>query len=98
MSGLVSSVPTGRRSPVRSDKGATEYAALVEAMETVRPACRDYELFTADTTDEAQQALAARLCAACPLRDLCRDYAEASKPTAGIWAGIPYPRRGRKTP
>jgi transposase len=83
---------------VRSDKGATEYAALVESMETVRPACRDYDLFTADQTDAAQQALAARLCAACPLRDLCRDYAEASKPTAGIWAGIPYPRRGRKTP
>jgi transposase len=83
---------------VRSDKGETEYAALVEAMEATRPACRDYELFTADNTDAAEKALAARLCAACPLRDLCRDYAEASKPTVGIWAGIPYPRRGRKTP
>jgi hypothetical protein len=83
---------------VRSDKGATEYAALVEAMETVRPACRDYELFTADTTDEAQRDLAQRLCASCPLVDACRAYAEASKPTVGIWAGIPYPRRGRTTP
>ncbi|WP_425523021.1 WhiB family transcriptional regulator [Microbacterium salsuginis] len=65
-------------------------------METDRPACRDYEFFTADHTGAAQKALASRLCAACPLRDLCRDYAEASKPTAGIWCGIPYPRRNRK--
>jgi uncharacterized protein YciW len=98
MSGLVSSVRTGRRSTVRSDKGEAEYAALVEAMETVRPACRDYELFTADQTDDAQKALAARLCDVCPLKRACSAYAEASKPTVGIWAGIPYPRRGRKTP
>jgi hypothetical protein len=83
---------------VRSDKGEAEYAALVDAMETDRPACRDYELFTADQTDAAQQALAARLCDVCPLRALCEAYAEASKPPVGIWAGIPYPRRGRKTP
>jgi hypothetical protein len=78
--------------------GEAEYAALVQAMETTRPACRGYDLFTADTTDAAEKALAARLCAECPLRDLCRDFAEASKPSAGIWAGIPYPRHGRRTP
>lgn len=81
----------------RTDPGEAEYAALVEAMETSRPACRDYEFFTADQADTAQKALATRLCAACPLIDACRAYAEASKPTTGIWAGIPYPRRGRKT-
>jgi hypothetical protein len=78
--------------------GEAEYAALVEAMENDRPACRDYELFTADNTDAAEKALAKRLCTECPLTRYCDAYAEASKPTVGIWAGIPYPRRGRKTP
>jgi hypothetical protein len=97
MCGLVSSGRTGKRWTVRSDKAEAEYARLIAAMDETRPACRDLDLFTADETDAAQRALAARLCAACPLRDLCRDYAEASKPTAGIWAGLPYPRHGRRT-
>ncbi|MEI3866636.1 WhiB family transcriptional regulator [Microbacterium sp. CCNWLW134] len=74
----------------RTDPGAAEYAALVEAMETVRPACRDYELFTADEVDDAQLALAKRLCADCPLTAYCSAYAAASKPTVGIWAGVNY--------
>ncbi len=78
-------------------RGDGEWAALSAQLEDITPPCTGYDLFTADQTDNAQRELAARLCAGCPIRDLCRDYAEASKPTVGIWAGIPYPRRGRKT-
>lgn len=82
----------------RRDPGEQQYAALVEAMETDRPACRDYELFTADDIDNQQFALAKRLCADCPLRALCQAYAVAAKPTAGIWAGKQYgPSQRRRT-
>ncbi|WP_406600914.1 WhiB family transcriptional regulator [Microbacterium hydrothermale] len=30
------------------------------------------------------------VCARCPLLNLCRDYATASKPKAGFWAGAHY--------
>ena len=76
-------------------RGGEEYDRLAEAMNHYRPACRGYDLFTADDPDAAQLALARRLCAGCPLRGLCSDFAEAANPEAGIWAGTRYPKRKR---
>ncbi|WP_127818247.1 WhiB family transcriptional regulator [Microbacterium sp. CPCC 204701] len=68
-------------------RGADEYAVLSAALEKVRPACDGHPGFIADriTPDEARTL--AKVCSACPVRELCAAFAEASRPTAGFWAG-----------
>lgn len=39
--------------------------------------------------------LAIRLCRTCPGIDACQVYAATVRPTAGVWAGKDFERRGR---
>lgn len=73
------------------------FDALDRGLASSRPACDGDERFTLDAhqfqTDEVA-FLSARYCWPCPVRALCRAYADAAKPAAGLWAGRIYgPRR-----
>lgn len=37
-----------------------------------------------------EPAVAEEMCASCPIRQLCREYGEVSKPGWGVWGGIGY--------
>lgn len=63
------------------------YAALIAAMARQQPGCRDDLRFTADDLPEPDARALAAICDTCPLLPICHEYAEASKPTAGVWAG-----------
>ncbi|KGJ72729.1 hypothetical protein GY21_13565 [Cryobacterium roopkundense] len=65
------------------------YTRLQEAMTTTDPECQRDERFIRD--DQAPGELAP-LCRACPLYDLCAEYAELARPIGGIWAGKRYNR------
>jgi len=68
----------------------TTWTALQKAMKTTDPACQDDERFVLD--DQPADTLT-YLCNACPLFDLCRDYAQANRPLGGVWAGKRYTHR-----
>ncbi|WP_460005024.1 WhiB family transcriptional regulator [Microbacterium xylanilyticum] len=69
--------------------GQPEHAALVRAMEDTPPACDGLEMFTHDRFFDPEQTEMMRgICHACPLLELCRTFAIAGKPTAGMWAGM----------
>lgn len=72
------------------------YAALIDAMETVDPACADDALFTADALEQEDAAFVATLCSACPLVQLCKNYAQIERPKAGFWAGKHYKTTTKK--
>lgn len=67
--------------------------ALDSALQDVAAPCVGRALFTADSMSPAEQALCARVCAACPLTDLCDAYATAARVDFGFWGGR---CRGRK--
>lgn len=73
------------------------FDALDRGLATSTPACGGDDRFTLDAhlfqTDEVV-FLSAKYCWPCPVRALCRSYADAAKPQAGLWAGRIYgPRR-----
>lgn len=69
--------------------GQAEHAALIRAMEDTPPACDGLETFAADRfADPEQTDMMRGICHACPLLELCRTFAIAGKPTAGMWAGM----------
>ena len=57
------------------------------AMVTTDPACQDDDRFLLE--DQPAHTLA-YVCRACPVYDLCAQYAELERPKAGIWAGKRY--------
>ena len=66
---------------------------------TARAACRgvDTEIFFPTTSGEEAEALA--LCAECPVRTQCLEYALRSRETNGIWGGTtPEERRRIRRP
>ncbi|MFJ2542743.1 WhiB family transcriptional regulator [Microbacterium sp. NPDC087589] len=73
------------------------FTALSNALDIVAPGCRDDGRFTLDPHELQREELgflSVRVCWPCPVRDLCRAYAEAARPAAGVWAGRVYgPRR-----
>lgn len=70
--------------------------ALNEALEDVTPPCSGLPLFTADSLTDEQRAECSRICARCPIADLCDAYATAAKADAGFWAGVERsPKRRR---
>lgn len=74
-----------------------ELEALVNAMDEHRPACRGDERFTLDrehVTDSMSADMSA-ICASCPLRAACEQYAAAERPTGGFWAGRYWGRKER---
>lgn len=54
--------------------------------------CLGHAAWTVDG-DQARAEYAAARCRLCPAFDACRRAAEATQPTAGVWAGIDYERR-----
>ena len=69
--------------------GQAEHAALIRAMEDTPPACDGLESFTHDRfADPEQTGMMRGICRGCPLLELCRTFAIAGKPSAGMWAGM----------
>lgn len=69
-------------------RGGAEYYTLTERLKDATPSCAGITEFTADKVDDETAAMMAGICAHCPLLARCEAFAEASKPTAGFWAGI----------
>ena len=62
---------------------------------TDRAACEgtDTEIFYPSTPDEEAEALS--ICATCPVRAQCLDYAVRNRETYGIWGGTTPEQRRR---
>lgn len=69
-------------------RGPDEYRALTEQLRTITPSCAGMPEFTADRVSPEDAERIAGICAGCPLLEQCQAFAEASKPTAGFWAGV----------
>ena len=83
--------------PQRSERGVAEYEALHDALNTYTPPCHGDDRYTADEHDNSTLAELATGCDLCHISGLCRAYATTAKPTAGYWAGHPYPRKRKDT-
>lgn len=55
-----------------------------------RAACRgvDPDIFYPVTDDEADAAAAKAVCARCPVREACAEYALAAREKLGVWGGL----------
>lgn len=67
-------------------KGAA-WDALQEAMQTTPPLCADAPEFTSDNLSPDDAAWCASVCNRCEVLELCGDYADRARPSAGFWAG-----------
>lgn len=72
---------------VKPLRGGEEYARLQEALRDTPAPCADDDAFTADTIPTSTAAELARICASCPVRDLCAAFAAVNRPGHGYWAG-----------
>ncbi|MBP3977858.1 WhiB family transcriptional regulator [Microbacterium sp. BLY] len=75
---------------MRPMAGRDEFATLLKATRDNPTGCRDVDEFTADQVTVEEQRVLAAICATCPVLELCRAYAVATKPTSGYWAGSPW--------
>lgn len=55
----------------------------------------DTSIFFPAGEDEQLNAEAKSICAACPVADLCLQYALATNQTEGVWGGMTGPERRR---
>lgn len=78
-------------------KAGTEYEALMEGMDEYRPRCRGDVRFTTDLLPRADVDRMRNICARCPLRALCDNYARAAGVTAGFWAGRDLSRKQKES-
>ncbi len=76
----------------RRSRQAAAYRLLSDRLRRTPPACRDLDLFVADELSAADERVLAMICAECPVRVPCKQYAEISKPAAGYWNGYYRPR------
>ena len=74
-------------------RASEAYDTLQKAMTVTLAPCDGIELFTADTLSNADKAALTAICDTCLLFDKCRTYADAARPTAGLWAGKTYTTR-----
>jgi WhiB family redox-sensing transcriptional regulator len=60
-------------------------------------ACRgiDVEIFYPETEDDADAAEAKEICAECPVRQACLEYALAHREREGVWGGATERERRR---
>lgn len=72
---------------------AEAWAALVRAMENTLPRCDGDDRFTQEDIGPSTARILREVCQTCPLLELCADYADRARPSAGFWAG--RPRKGR---
>jgi len=79
-------------------RASVAYNALVMAMESSHPSCRDNPAFTADELRQIDVDELAPICWRCPIVDFCSAYASIERPKVGVWAGKRYrtyqPRKG----
>ncbi len=92
--------------PPRERRSGSRPQVIAEEMEnTLRQAtehdwadqinCHQRPELYADYEVAPSEERAEWLCAGCPLRTLCRDFGNATKPGWGVWGGIAW-RNGRK--
>jgi WhiB family redox-sensing transcriptional regulator len=55
----------------------------------------DSELFFPVSEDESASEAAKAICAQCPVREACLQYALATNQTAGVWGGLDSGERRR---
>jgi len=71
-------------------RASEAYERLSNALIDIEPLCAGVDDFTVDTPTAASAELMRPLCEACPLFDLCRQYADLERPKVGYWAGKTY--------
>jgi hypothetical protein len=67
-------------------KGDAEWHTLQKCIDETAPACVGDPRFILDA-DDIDAAELANVCETCPLLAQCHDYANAARPSAGVWAG-----------
>jgi WhiB family redox-sensing transcriptional regulator len=58
-------------------------------------ACRDADTSVFFPASEADAGEAKAICAACPVREECLEYAIATRPPEGVWGGLTSTERHR---
>ncbi len=58
-------------------------------------ACRDADTAVFFPTSDAHAAEAKAICAACPVREACLEYALETRPADGVWGGLTPTERHR---
>ena len=58
-------------------------------------ACRDADTAVFFPTSDAHAAEAQAICAACPVREECLEYALETRPADGVWGGLTSIERHR---
>lgn len=78
-------------------RGAAEYRALCEALESSNPSCLSDWRYTVDPDDldNTEEALMRTACRQCPLIEMCSSYAVTARPSGGFWAGRYWGRKER---
>ncbi|WP_407662084.1 WhiB family transcriptional regulator [Microbacterium gorillae] len=74
-----------------STRSLRQSRALHDALHDSPPPCTGDTRFTHDEWSPTELTELATICHSCPVRTLCRAFADAERPTAGYWAGKPYP-------
>ncbi|WP_183084999.1 WhiB family transcriptional regulator [Mycetocola manganoxydans] len=69
---------------------------LVTALLDGEPSCRGDDRFTADSLANEDAVSCRKICKACPVFEVCRAYAAATRPAAGMWAGRRYGGRQKE--
>lgn len=72
---------------------ASYLARRRELPQQLTPACHGHDprLFDGETFEQLEQARA--ICMTCPLFAVCDAEAAATRPTAGVWAGVRWKRK-----
>lgn len=58
-------------------------------------ACRDQDTAIFFPNNEAGATLAAEICATCPVREQCLEFALQTRQVDGVWGGLTEPERRR---
>lgn len=89
-----------RRKASSSERVQQAQMELRDALDGDDPACKDDERFTASRPAPLRGEEKRELyltCFECPIFEACAEYARATKPAAGYWAGKNYGTWERKT-
>lgn len=76
-------------------RASDAYAHLLDAIETEAPPCRGDSRYLADQLPIEVLGELQLVCSTCPVFRLCRAYALAERPPAGVWAGERWSERKR---
>ena len=71
------------------------YAVLLDAIDAETPPCSGDARYTADILSHDDTATLQLVCSTCPVLRLCRTYALAARPPAGVWAGERWAEKKR---